>query len=299
MDRITALKVFVETAERGSVSAAAQHLDMSRAMASRYVAFVEQWAGARLLHRTTRRLSLTTAGAQMLPLARDLLGLADDVESTFAEPGDAPRGLLRITTSVLFAQARLTDAILDYLARHPAVSVDLQTTDRTADLISERIDLAIRITNEVDPSLIARRIGTCRSVICASPGYLATHGTPKRPHDLARHNCLTYAYFGQSLWHLTRDGEPSDVPVQGNLSTNDSLVLLRAATANGGIALLPTYAAAELLRSGALVRVLPDCMAPDLGIYAVYASRKQMSLAMRTLIDFLAQRFGDTPDWDR
>ncbi|AOJ06964.1 LysR family transcriptional regulator [Burkholderia mayonis] len=298
MDRITAMQVFVETAERGSVSAAAQHLDMSRAMASRYVAFIEQWSGARLLHRTTRRLTLTAAGAQMLPLCRDMLGLADHVATVVADPGDAPRGALRITASAIFAQTHVTDAVLDYLARYPAVSVDLLVTDRTADLVDERIDLAIRITNEVDPSLIARRLGTCRSVLCASPGYLAEHGAPKRPHDLARHNCLTYAYFGQSLWHLTRDGEPATVPVQGNLSANDALVLLRAAIAGGGVALLPTFAAAEPIRAGALVRVLADWTAPDLGIYAVYASRKQMPLAMRTMIDFLAERFGDTPAWD-
>lgn len=207
MDRITAMQVFVETAERGSVSAAAQHLDMSRAMASRYVAFVEQWTGARLLHRTTRRLTLTAAGAQMLPLCRDMLGLAEHVATVVAEPGDAPRGALRITASAIFAQTHVTDAVLDYLVRYPAVSVDLLVTDRTADLVDERIDLAIRITNAVDPSLIARRLGTCRSALCASPGYLAEHGAPKRPHDLTRHNCLTYAYFGQSLWHLTRDGD--------------------------------------------------------------------------------------------
>ncbi|WP_323120246.1 LysR family transcriptional regulator [Burkholderia alba] len=299
MDRFTAMRVFLETVERGSVSAAAQHLDMSRAMASRYVAFMEQWTGARLLHRTTRRLTLTAAGTQMLPLCRDMLGLADRLESVAADDGDTPRGTLRITASAIFAQTHLADAVLAYLARYPAVSVDMQVMDRTVNLVDERIDLAIRITNELDPNLIARPLGVCRSVVCAAPAYLRAHGTPTRPHDLARHNCLTYAYFGQSLWQLSRDGEPATVPVRGNFSANESLVLLRAALAGAGIALLPTFAAAEPIRAGTLVPVLPDYAAASLNIHAVYASRRQMSLAMRTMIDFLAERFGDVPYWDR
>jgi DNA-binding transcriptional LysR family regulator len=299
MDRFTAMRVFVETAERGSVSAAALHLDMSRAMASRYVALMEQWSGARLLHRTTRRLTLTTAGTQMLPLCRDMLGLAGQIETLAADDGGAPRGQLRITASAIFAQTHLADAVLAFLERYPAVSVDMQVADRTVDLVEERIDLAIRITREPDPGLIARKLGVCRSVLCAAPAYLRARGTPVQPRDLARHNCLTYAYFGQGVWHLNRDGEPLAVPVQGNFCANESLVLLRAARSGGGIALLPTFAANEALRDGSLVTVLPGYAPPDLDIYAVYASRRQLPAATRALIDFLAERFGGTPPWDR
>lgn len=293
------MRVFLETIEHGSVSAAAAHLDMSRAMASRYVAFMEQWAGARLLHRTTRRLSLTVAGKQMLPLCREMLELAGNVESLVAEPDDTPRGQLRMTASAIFAQTHLTDAVMAYLARYPSTAVDLLVVDRTVDLVAERIDLAIRITNDLDPNLIARKLAACRSMICAAPAYLRTHGVPTRAADLARHNCLTYAYFGQSLWQLEYQGAPLSVPVRGNFSANETPVLQRAAVAGGGIVLLPTFAAAELIRSGALVQVLPDHAVADLAIYAVYASRKQMSLTMRTMIDFLAARFGDQPYWDR
>lgn len=299
MDKITAMRVFLETTERGSVSAAAEQLDMSRAMASRYLAFVEQWAGARLLHRTTRRLSLTVAGQQMLPLCREMLALAGNVETLAAEAEDTPRGQLRMTASGVFAQTHLTDAVMDYLKLYPATAVDLLVVDRSVNLIEERIDLAIRITKDLDPNLIARKLASCRSMICAAPAYLHAHGTPTRAADLAQHNCLTYAYFGQSLWQLEYQGAPVAVPVRGNFSANETVVLQRAAVAGCGIAMLPSFTAAELVRSGALVQLLPDHAVAELAIYAVYASRKQMSLAMRSMIDFLAARFGDQPYWDR
>lgn len=298
MDKFTAIKVFLETVERGSVSAASEHLDMSRAMASRYVAYMEEWAGARLLHRTTRKLTLTTAGTQMLPLCREMLKLAENMEATVAEREGEPRGQLRITTSAVFAHPHMTDAVMAYLARYPVTSVDLQVVDRTVNLIEERIDLAIRITNNLDPNLIARKIGMCRSVICASPDYLHKRGVPLSPQDLTQHNCLTYAYFGQSLWQFEHAGHPISVPVQGNFSANEALVLQQAAVTGCGITMLPTFAASELIKQGKLVSLLPDYKMADMGIYAVYASRKQMSQAMRTMIDFLVTRFGENPYWD-
>jgi Transcriptional regulator len=298
MDKFTAIKVFLETVERGSVSAASEHLDMSRAMASRYVAFMEEWAGARLLHRTTRKLTLTSAGTQLLPLCREMLNLAENMETTVAEQEGVPRGQLRITTSAVFAHPHMTSAVMAYLEQYPATSIDLQVVDRTVNLIEERIDLAIRITNNLDPNLIARKIGTCRSVLCASPAYLQKKGVPTSPQELTLHNCLTYAYFGQSLWQFEHQGQPISVPVQGNFSANEALVLLQAAVAGGGITMLPTFAANDYIKTGKLQPVLPDYRMADMGIYAVYSSRKQMSQALRTMIDCLVARFNENPTWD-
>jgi DNA-binding transcriptional LysR family regulator len=297
MDKFTAIKVFLETVERGSVSAASDHLDMSRAMASRYVAYMEAWAGARLLHRTTRKLTLTTAGTQMLPLCREMLKLAENMEATVAEQEGEPRGQLRITTSAVFAHPHMTDAAMAYLARYPATSIDLQIVDRTVNLIEERIDLAIRITNNLDPNLIARKIATCRSVLCASPAYLKANGMPVTPHDLSQHNCLTYTYFGKSLWQFEHSGLPVSVTVQGNFSANEALVLQQAAISGCGITTLPAFAVNDLIKQGQLVSILPDYKMADMGIYAVYASRKQMPQIMRTMIDFLVDRFSEKSDW--
>ena len=156
-----------------------------------------------------------------------------------------------------------------FVERHPAVAVDLQVSSQAVNLVEERIDLALRITNQLDPNLIARRLATCHSVLCAAPAYLARHGTPQTPAELARHNCLTYAYFGRSLWQFERDGEPSGVPVSGNISANESTVLLEASVAGAGISLQPLYAAAPLLRAGRLVQLLPQYRAEALGIHAL------------------------------
>ncbi|AVJ30907.1 LysR family transcriptional regulator [Achromobacter spanius] len=298
MDRLKAMQVFVEVADRGSLSAAAVHLDMSRAMVSRYLAEMEQWVGVRLLHRTTRRLSLTPAGAETLPRCRQMLDMVGDLHSAVATPEDTPRGLLRITTSMSFGARHLAPAVTDYVKRHPGTSVDLMLVERAVNLVEERVDLAVRITNDLDPNLIARKLAVCRSVVCASPEYLAREGMPARIEDLSLRNCLTHSYFGKSLWRFERDGEPVDVPVGGSISANEVSVLCSAAVEGAGIAMLPTYYAAEYIASGKLQVVLPQCKPQELGIYGVYASRRQMPLILRSMLDYLAERLGAAP-WDK
>jgi DNA-binding transcriptional LysR family regulator len=298
MDNLSAMRVFVAAVDRGSLSGAAEHLDMSRPVVSRYIAQLENWAGARLLHRTTRRLSLTAAGEDMLPRCRQLLELADEMQASAAMPGTAPSGPLRITVSASFAQAQLAAAVADYVRRYPAVSVDLMVLDRAVNLVDERIDLAIRITGELDPNLIARRLCDCRSVVCAAPAYLRERGEPRRVADLARHNCLSHSYYGKSLWHFTRQGEPLSVAVGGSIAANESVTLMQAAVAGAGVVMLPTYLAWPLLASGELVRLLTDCEPQVVGIHAVYSSRRHMSAALRLLVDFLAERFSAEPAWD-
>lgn len=297
MDRITAATVFVSIVERGSMIAAAEALDMSRAMVTRYLAEMEQWAGARLLHRSTRRLSLTDAGDVTLARCRRMLELAAAIDAVPPEDPDSPHGLLRISCAQSLAQAALASAVPVYLRRYPRMAVDLQMNNRAVNLVEERIDLALRITNALDPNLIARRLGSCDSVVCAAPAYLDAHGTPRRAEDLADHNCLTYSYFGKSLWQFTRDGAALSVPVGGNLSANEDLILLSVAMEGAGIALQPLYSAAPLIAAGKLVALLPDCLPQRMGIYGIYSSRQYLPPALRTMLDFLLDWFAGHPGW--
>ena len=292
------MRVFTAVVDLGSQSAAADHLDLSRPVVSRYLAELEEWVGARLMHRTTRKLRRTAAGFETLPRCRQLLELADDLQATVSVPGDAPRGLLRISVSTSFGQAQLACAVTDYVRLNPQVSIDLQMLDRTVNLVDERIDLAIRTSNDLDPNLIARKLTVCRSVLCASPAYLREHPAPQQVEELSRHNCLTHSYYGKSLWHFTRGGEDVAVPVQGNISANEASTLLSATLAGAGVSLLPTYQAGIHVQQGTLVRLLPQAEPRVLNIYAVYASRKHMPATLRSMLDFLAARFTEEPAWD-
>lgn len=291
MDRITAAEVFVTITERGSLIATAEAMGMSRAMVTRYLAEMESWAGARLLHRSTRRLGLTSAGEATLARCRDMLALAGKVPSAADSVADEPSGILRIACAPSLAQASLAGAMAAYLQRYPRTAIDLQIGYKAVNLVETRIDLAIRITNQLDPNLIARPLGQCPSIICAAPRYLARHGTPQRIEDLALHNCLTYAYFGKSLWHFERAGESLSVPVSGNLSANDSVVLLHAAVVGAGITMQPTFSAAPLIARGQLVPLLVQDVPQTLGIHGIYSSRQHQSATLRTMLDFLVDWF--------
>ena len=297
MDRITAAEVFVAIVERGSMIAAAEALEMSRAMVTRYLAEMEQWAGARLLHRTTRKLSLTHADETTLERCRRMLEFAQDMDVIEGQGSDELRGLLRISCSQSLGQSALVIAVTDYLRRYPQVAVDLQINNRAVNLVEERIDLALRITNELDPNLIARPLSTCHSVVCASPAYLSAKGIPKTPYDLAVHNCLTYSYFGKSLWHFDLQGEKSAVAVSGNLSANESVVLLSGALEGAGITLQPSYSAAPYIARGDLVSLLPGYQPQAMGIYGIYTSRRQIPATLRTMLDFLVEWFATNPHW--
>ncbi|QSR72568.1 LysR family transcriptional regulator [Aeromonas jandaei] len=297
MDRLTALRVFVSVVEQGSLSGAGEKLDMSRAMVSRYLAELESWMGARLLHRTTRRLSLTGPGEEALNRARAMLALGEEMEQIAVKGDDAPKGQLRITSSYSLSEALLVGAANDYLAQYPGTAIDILLLDRTVNLVEERIDLAVRITNDLDPNLVARRLGTCHSVVCASPAYLTDHPAPQRVQDLALHNCLTYTYFGKSLWEFNGPDGPESVPVSGNLSANISNLLLEATLGGAGISLQPRYSAQPYLERGELVPLLTQWQPKRLGVYGVYATRKQMSPLLRSFLDFLLARMAADPLW--
>jgi DNA-binding transcriptional LysR family regulator len=297
MDRLTAMQVFVEVARSGSFSATADKLDMSRAMVTRYVSTLEQWLGARLLQRTTRSVTLTDAGESCLRRSQQMLALMDDVEEETSGQDGALRGQLRITCSVSFAHAQMAAAVVDFLRMYPELKIDLNASEGALNLVEARIDLAIRISAEPDPALIGRVLAPCASVLLASPGYLRAHGTPQQPADLGAHRCLSYANFGKSLWKLQRGEVREQVRVGSHFSGNEATALLQAALAGGGIAMQPTYLANPHLRAGALEAVLPQWELPTMGIYALYPSRKNLSPAVRALLDFLVERFA-TPPWE-
>ncbi|MBV1789935.1 LysR family transcriptional regulator [Marinobacterium sp. D7] len=299
MDRLTAMQVFVEVAKRGGFSAAAEHLDINRVKVTRYVSELESWLGTRLLQRSTRRVSLTEAGEACLRQCEQMLALTQDLRSTIGQRDSSPSGQLRMTTSISFGQAHLTNAVVDYLKLYPDVSVDLMVADHAVDLVEERVDLAIRIAGELDPNLVARRIAPCRSVICASPGYLQTRGTPTHPQALTAHNCLTYTNFGRSEWRFgNRQGEEVNVEISGNLTANEASILMAAAQAGAGIAQLPTYLANPLTDRGTLIELLPEWDPPELVIWGVYLSRRHLPASVRTMLDFLAERFRDAQCWE-
>ena len=300
MDRYTAMQVFTEVADRGSLTDAASTLEMSRAMVSRYLESLERWLGVRLLHRTTRRVSLTEAGAEALERCRAVLELTDDVKAIAGARRSAPSGRLRITTSPSFAREHLASMVVDFLALHPQTQVELIGLDRTVNLVEERIDLAVRITNTLDDTLVARRLGTCRSVLCASPAYLARAGTPATPDELRAHTCLMHAHLSRTEYQLRKNGQLLRVPVSGNFQSNETSVLAQAALAGAGIALLPTYLVSGHIVRGELVRVLRDHEPEALGIHATYLSRQHQPHLLRLMLDFLADRFSDeVAPWDR
>jgi len=300
MDRLTALRVFIEVADCRSLTQAAERLELSRAMVSRYLASLEGWLGARLLHRTTRRISLSDAGEEALPRCRQMLELSGELQAAAGTRGHEPIGKLRITTSLSFAEAQLTAAVVEFQARHPRVEVDLLAIDRAVNLVEERIDLAVRITNVLDDNVVARKLALCRSVLCASPAYVKRHGRPTRASELKLRNCITHAFGSGAAYRLRHKGQALSVPVHGSLFSNETAVLRQAVVAGAGIALLPTYYVVDDLRRGALLRLLPDHEPEPLGIHAVYLSRQHQPQALRQLIEFLAERFaGATAPWDR
>jgi DNA-binding transcriptional LysR family regulator len=299
-DILTGMRVFTTVVDTGSFAAAADKLDLSRGMTSRYVAQVEAHLGVRLLNRTTRRLSLTETGNDYFQRATQVLALVEEAERAATQETGEPRGTLRINTSVAFGARHLGNAISDFLQRYPQVKADLTLNDRVVDLIEEGFDVALRIARKIDPGLVARPITRARLVACASPDYLKKHGVPKSPADLVHRNCLTYAYSGPKLeWRFTRRGRVQTVKVTGRLHGNNGEMICHAAAAGLGIIVQPTFLAYELLREKKLVRILEGWEADELTIFAVYPSRQFLTPKVRSFIDFLVERFGPEPYWDK
>ncbi|WP_273839468.1 LysR family transcriptional regulator [Providencia rettgeri] len=297
MDRLKAVEVFITIVDSGSLSSAADKLDMSRAMVTRYLSEMEQWAGVRLLNRTTRRLSLTSAGEGVYQQSLQLNAISQTVPVQQEHDNQALSGLVRISCSQSIAQSALSIAMTEFMQQYPNMAIDMQISNKSVNLIEERIDLAIRITNQLEPSLIAKPLSTCYSVICASPRFLEGKKYPTKPEDLALLDCLTYNFFGRSLWAFEKAGEQHTVLVDGRLSANESVFIAEATLNGAGVSMQPYYSVAKYLDSGELIQLLPDYTPMPLGIYAVYTSRQKMPTSLRAVIDYLANWFSTSPYW--
>jgi len=297
MDRLTALRVFVTIVEQGSLSRAADNLDMSRAKVSRYLTELESWMDVRLLHRTTRRLSLTAPGEETLDVAYQLLGLTSTLDGIRNQNTLELKGKLRITASYSLIDSLLMDVVGSFVSKWPKTTIDILSTDDSVNLIDSRIDLAIRITNDLESNVVARRIGECRSIVCAAPEYLQKRGKPNDVQSLVHHNCLSFAYFGRSAWVFDGPNGPESVAIAGNISTNISEVLLSATLRGHGISLQPASTVIPLIESGQLIELLPEWKPKTLGVYVVYANRKQVTPLQRKFIDFLIEEIKRAPYW--
>jgi DNA-binding transcriptional LysR family regulator len=297
--RLDAMEIFAEVVEAEGFSAAARNLGVSKSAVSKQVARLEDGLGVRLLNRTTRRLSLTEAGSTFYEACRRVLDEAEAAERAVSNLSAAPRGLLKLNAPMSFGFLHLARAIPEFHARFPQITIDMAMNDRFVDLVEEGYDLALRIGELRDSSLVARRVAPCRAVLCASPDYLARRGRPERPQDLRDHDCLLYTHAAQAReWQLLGPGGLQKVKVDGPLLANNGDALCSAALGGLGIARLPTFIVGRHLRDGSLEALLPGFPLPEQGIHAVYPHSRNLSVKVRVFIDFLADYFGPEPYWD-
>ncbi len=300
MDRIDAMHAFVTVVNEGSFTRAADRLEMSPQLVSKYVSQLERHLGVRLLNRTTRKIHLTEAGTRYHQLAQQVLHDIGDMESQLGDLQGQAQGVLRISAPVSFAIHHMAPLLSEFQKVHPAVGIDLQLNDRKVDIVEEGFDIALRIGHLKSSSLIAKRIAPVRLVLCASPGYLKQHGIPERPADLRDHRYLRYSYMElddhQAVYRwLQNTGRDKN----SEMVSNNGDVLVAAAMAGAGIALQPTFICGSAIQQGNLQVVLPDHEPEPLALYAVYAHRQLLASKVRSFIDFMEGFFGDPPYWDQ
>jgi DNA-binding transcriptional LysR family regulator len=301
MDRIGDLNLFLRVLDLGSISAAARSLDVSVAVASQRLKRLEHSLGVRLFHRTTRRLRLTAEGEALVEQGRPLIEDLDALTGGLQKAAKDVAGTLRVSLPASFGRQYVSPLVPEFLSRHPRLKVHLDLSDQLRDLTTDGFDLAIRIAELRDSSLVARRLARNRRVLCASPDYLRRRGTPTKPEQLSSHDCLLTVSdkTAPNVWRLrASNGSEVSVRVRGRLESNLGEVTRDAALAGLGIALHSTWHVCEDLRAGRLQLVLPAYSPPESGIYAVMAQRRLVPARARAFADFLAQRFGRTPPWD-
>ncbi|MDP3357653.1 MAG: LysR family transcriptional regulator [Polaromonas sp.] len=300
MDRWTEIELFVQVAETGSLSRAAEALDLSNAAASRHLSALVERLGARLVERNTRRLYLTDNGQEFFSRAKGILAELKDAESAVNATALNPTGTLRITASLSFSLHHVAPLLREYTQRYPNVTVHVEAANRYLDIIDNNIDVAIR-TREIEPdsNITIRRLGETRRILAASPRYFAQHGFPKTLEDLQRHKLLIYTYANNpNELRFTRDGETATITVKGLLESNDGQILRAAALDGMGILVQPSYIVYNDVVAGRLVPVLDDWDLPRLTINLAYPSRKHLSAKVRTFIDFVADHF-EKQDYER
>ncbi len=299
MDRLAAMQTFVRVAEAGSFTAVADQLNVARSAVTRQIAALEAHLGVKLMARSTRRLSLTSAGATYLEQCRDILDRIAEAEGGLAGERQTLRGAIRATVPLTFGLLHLTPLIMEFSKTHPDIHIDLDFNDRRVNLIEEGMDLGLRITRRLPETTVARRLTTCRSVVLASPDYLKLHGEPKHPDELAQRACLAYSLTSRSSWTFLVDGIPHAVEISGPITANNGNALQEAAIQGMGIVFQPTFIAAEAIREGKLVPILRKFPIPVLDMFAVFPGTRFVPQRVRAFVDFLAARLGPEPYWDQ
>jgi DNA-binding transcriptional LysR family regulator len=289
MDRLDAMKLFVRVAELGSFAAVAQQLGVARSVVTRQIAGLEAHLGIKLMARSTRRLSLTSAGTAYLEKCRVILNLVEAAETDVAEERLTPRGNIRMSLPLSFGLKRLAPLLIDFSQRYPEVGLDMDYSDRRVKLIEEGIDLSIRITRRLDGGDVARKIGMGRMQVVASKNYLARHGRPQHPAELIHHECLGYTSGGIAQnWEFQVDGQLQSFPVRSRINANNGDVLTEAAAQGLGITLQPDFIIDSFLADGRVEAILADFPVAELGIYAMLPSNRHIPHRVRVLMDFLA-----------
>jgi DNA-binding transcriptional LysR family regulator len=299
MDKLDAMRALVKVVSSGSYAEAARRLGVTRSAVSKGVMELEQALGARLLDRTTRRVTPTEAGLAYYERCVSILSQIEETESQVSRLHDEPKGILKVNAPMSFGMLYLGKAISDFMTRYGDLKVELNLTDRFIDPLEEGADVTLRIGALTDSSLIARRIAPARIILAASPGYIEKHGNPQTPAELVDHRCLSYGHTtSMQRWHLTDKGKPVSVAIGACLSSNNGDVLRDAAVQGIGIANLPTFIVGQDVAAGRLQLVLPDNRPADLSIHALYAPNRYLAAKTRVFIDFLVDRFGKSPSWD-
>jgi len=296
MDKFQEMRTFVAVVDAGSFVGASDALEMSKAAVSRYVGELESRLGVRLLQRTTRKLSLTEEGEVFYARCNELLANVDEAEAEVTSRSGEAIGLLKVSVPVTFGELHLAPLWAKFMARHPKVALDVTLSDRVVDLVEEGFDAAVRIASLPASSLISRKLTSTRVVLCASPTYLKRHGAPRHPADLAHHAVLAYTLRAMGEhWEFEGPEGRIDVKVAPKFRSNSGGTNRIGALHHLGIILEPSFRVGEDLRSGALVEVLPKYRSTELGVYAVYPTRKHVSPKVRMLVEFLVEAFRKKP----
>jgi len=300
MNRFENMDTFIRVVEAGGISAAADRLGVAKSAVSRRLKELEKHLGVELFHRTTRQMNLTDTGRAFYHQAVRILDDVLEAEIATSQAHGTLKGSLKIALPSSFGLMHMGPVINDFLKEHPQIEFDLDFNDREVDLIQERFDLAIRIANLPDSSLIARRFAAVKTVICASPDYLKQMGVPRSPDDLIEHQCLVYSLLRDfEYWHLTdARGNEIKARIHPYLKASTGEFLRDASVEGRGIILVPTFIAYKEIESGALVPLLKEYNTSQINAYAIYPQTRHLSQRVRTFVDFLVKRFEGTPYWD-
>ena len=303
MRRFQTMETFIKIVDIGSISGAADRLNVAKSAVSRRLKELEDHLGVELFHRTTRQLTLTDTGQAYYSRCIQLLDDLTETEFSVSQAHCELEGKLKVALPSTFGHMHMTPAINDFLAQHPGIKFDLDFNDRAVDVVQEGFDVAIRISRLADSSLIAKRLAPIRRVFCASPDYLRANGTPQVPDELADHDTLVYAFdqiYDTWVLQKTEDGslEKTRVRLTPKMRATAGEFLRDAAASGQGIAFLPTFIIHKELENGQLVTMLDDYSTPEVNAYAIYPQTRHLSRRVRAFIDFLADRFSGTPYWD-